>query len=214
MPVRKIPPSRRAITGRLTALKSSGPADYESALERDFLITLEADPDVVSYEVQPMRLTYWDSGGRERHYTPDVLVSRRNDVTELCEVKYTTDIQELRAQHRERWIAAHQHAQQRGWRFRLITEHHARTDRTRNWLFLSAFRLLNAHPAHLSPLLTSAQAHGPLSIAAWLEHHPEPPGELLPFVWHLVCTGEVTVDLDRPLSLATVVHAPVEETHA
>ena len=48
MPVRRIPPSRRAITGRLAAHKSVGAAHYESSLERDFLITLEVDTDVLS----------------------------------------------------------------------------------------------------------------------------------------------------------------------
>nr|WP_255673433.1 TnsA endonuclease N-terminal domain-containing protein [Deinococcus sp. 14RED07] len=177
------------------------------------MITLEADPNVVSYEVQPLRLIYRDQSGRSRQYTPDVLVWRRKGVTELCEVKYTSDIRELRAQHRERWIVAARHAREQGWHFRLITEHHARTARTRNWLFLSAFRFMTVNPAQILALTMTLDT-GPLSIAAWLERHPEPMAELLPCAWHLVCTGQVAVNLNEPLSLAAVVSRPVESPHA
>jgi len=213
MPVRRIPPSRRAITGRLAAQKSIGHAHYESALERDFLITLEADPNVEAYETQPLTLHYLDSLGHKRKYTPDVLVFRAWGVTELCEVKYLSDIQALRLQHKERWVSAFHHAKVEGWRFRLITEHHARTVRTRNWLFLSTYRVMDFSQLHLEHLQSSLTVSGSVSIADWLEQHPQPNAELLPAVWHLLCLGRVGVDLDQPLSLDSFV-TPLGGTHA
>ncbi|WP_293914103.1 TnsA endonuclease N-terminal domain-containing protein [Deinococcus sp.] len=215
MPVRRIPPSHRAITGRLAALKAIGPAHYESALERDYLITLEADPTVLAYEIQPIRLDYRDSLGQARRYTPDVLVFRQGDVIELVEVKYVADIQELRVKHRERWVMASHYAREQGWHFRLITERHARTPRARNWLFLSTFRVMTPPPELLTRMQAVLAASGPLSISAWLSQLEEPDAEVLPFVWHLLCLGKVTVNLNQPLSLAaTVSLVPAEVTHA
>lgn len=205
MPVRRIPPSRRAITGRLAACKSIGAAHYESALERDFLITLEADVTVLSYETQPLRLAYTDARGRTRSYTPDVLVQREHR-TELCEVKYTDDIRALRAEHKERWIAAFRHAAQHGWAFRLVTEHHARHPRSRNWLFLSPFRAQSFSPETLTTLAHAVRPSSSLTVREWLTRLPEPQSEWIGAIWHLIATGQVVTDLKIPLSLDTLVY--------
>ena len=209
MPVRRIPPSRRSITGRLAGLKNVGPAQYESALERDFLISLEADAAVMSYEIQPLSLQYRDSTGRGRTYTPDVLVVRKGQIWELCEVKYAADIQKLRAEHRERWLAAHRHCQESGWRFLLITEHHARTIRTRNWLFLSGFRVLSFPAGLLNGLVERVVRGGPMSVADWAAQSGVSQAEVLPALWHLLCTGRVVVAMDEPLSLRSEVQVEV-----
>jgi len=47
---------------------------FESSLERDFLLLLDFDPEVVLYEEQPVTINYHDDQGRRRRYTPDVLV--------------------------------------------------------------------------------------------------------------------------------------------
>src|SRR5437868_5438583 len=98
MPSRKIPPSRRSLTGLVASQKSprlslvpSPPArpsqlgagqpqpqtrmkGFESSLERDFFILLDFDLNVDRYEEQPVRIEYRDGDGRLRTYTPDVLV--------------------------------------------------------------------------------------------------------------------------------------------
>jgi TnsA endonuclease N terminal len=208
MPVRRIPPSYRSITGRLAAHKNIGPAHYESPLERDYLITLEADPAVVAYETQPIRLQYRDATGRVRPYTPDVLVDRRGGVRELCEVKYVADIRKLRAEHRERWLAAYRHSQEQGWRFLLITEQHARTARTRNWMFLSGFRVMSFPVGVLDNLVAVLADGGPMSVADWIKQSMHPRAEVLPAVWHLLCTGRVAVDMNQLLSLNSQVEVP------
>lgn len=205
MPVRRIPPSRRAITGRLAASKSVGFAHYESALERDFLITLEVDVTVQSFEVQPLRLDYVDSNGHKRHYTPDVLVKRQH-ITELCEVKYASDIQALRAVHKERWLVAHRYAVERGWAFRLITEYHARHPRSRNWLFLSPFRTLVFPAEKLSMAQGVLGASASITVRDWLARLPEPSADWLGVIWHLVATEQVLTDLRLPLTLDAVLY--------
>jgi hypothetical protein len=71
--------------GKTPSLKAGRPVWWESLLERDYLILLEFDPDVVTYTEQPFRVRY-PLEGRARHYTPDFLVERKNK-WQVVEVK-------------------------------------------------------------------------------------------------------------------------------
>jgi hypothetical protein len=107
---------------------------FESSLERDFLLLLDFDPDVEFFEEQPVKIVYHDASRRRRTYTPDVLVRYRTDPPParhtkplLCEVKYRDDLRQHWTDYRPKFRAAGRYAQQRGWRFRLVTERHVRT---------------------------------------------------------------------------------------
>lgn len=60
-----------------TLLKDSA-VPFESTLERDFLIRLEVDPNVLAVESQPFTIEYVDNG-KKRVYTPDFLVTYKHD---------------------------------------------------------------------------------------------------------------------------------------
>jgi hypothetical protein len=140
MPVRKIPKNYRSLTGLVATMKRAGPgvrggmAGFESSLERDLLILLDFDPAVLSYEEQPVRIDYRDAQGHARHYTPDVLVTWRCDgvPSHLVEVKYRADLKTDRRALKPAFRAAHGHARERGWTFRLLTEVEIRTPYLRN----------------------------------------------------------------------------------
>ena len=74
MPVRKIPKNYCSITGVHALNKSIGDAQFESTLDCDFLTLLEFHPDVERFEVQPKVIHQEDNNGKQRKYTPDVLV--------------------------------------------------------------------------------------------------------------------------------------------
>lgn len=59
-----------------------------SSYERRYLELLESDPDVTSYEVEPIAIPYVFDG-RIRNYIPDVLVTRVSCGQQLVEVKPT-----------------------------------------------------------------------------------------------------------------------------
>ena len=71
--------------GKTPSLKAKRNVWWESLLERDYILLLEIDPDVVTYREQPFRLRY-TIDGRVRHYTPDFLVERKNK-RQVIEVK-------------------------------------------------------------------------------------------------------------------------------
>jgi hypothetical protein len=71
--------------GKTPSLKAGRPVWWESLLERDYIVLLEFDPDVVTYDEQPFRIHY-SFEGRIRHYTPDFFVERKNK-WQVVEVK-------------------------------------------------------------------------------------------------------------------------------
>ncbi len=74
MPVRLIKKSGVSVVGSFPSLKLDDLVRYESPLERDFLYFLEYDPQVLSYEMQPMTITMTLSDGQSHRYTPDCRV--------------------------------------------------------------------------------------------------------------------------------------------
>lgn len=87
MPVRR-PSNRGGVRkniGKTPSLKAGRNIWWESLLERDYILLLEIDPDVVTYTEQPFRITY-TLDGKVHRYTPDFLVERKNK-RQVVEVK-------------------------------------------------------------------------------------------------------------------------------
>jgi hypothetical protein len=181
-------------------------AGFESSLERDLLLLLDFDPEVSSYEEQPVRIDYRDAQGHARHYTPDVLITWRRDglPPHLVEVKYRADLKTNRGALKPRFKAAYCHARQRGWRFRILTEVEIRTPYLRNVKFLSAYRRLNRDGASAALLLEALhRLHATTPEALLAAVRPDLGGRaaLLPMLWALVAEGKAGVDLTLPLTM-------------
>jgi hypothetical protein len=56
MPVRKIPKNYLFVTGAYSSRKSEVMDQFESLLEKDYLLVLDFDDEVESFEVQPVRV--------------------------------------------------------------------------------------------------------------------------------------------------------------
>lgn len=85
-PVRKpVTRSKGRVVGHFASHKNRRMLPWESQLERDFLMSLEVDPGVLTFGVQPKTFEYdWD--GSTRRYTPDVYV-QYEDGEAFVEVK-------------------------------------------------------------------------------------------------------------------------------
>ena len=143
MPVRKIRANHRSITGRVVSVRDSRPHPFESALERDFLVSLDFDRRVASFETQPLRVEYEDAAGRLRTYTPDVFVQFVPDMRSvdkppalLYEVKYAAEITQRRKELDPKFDAAREFARTRGWGFEVVTEDEIRNPFLFNAIFL------------------------------------------------------------------------------
>lgn len=208
MSVRKIPKNYRNVTGLLASGKADTPAQFESTLERDFLTLLEFSPDVSSFDVQPLSLA-WNDDGRERRYTPDVLVrfKKSNGAQRaplLCEVKYRSELKANWSELRPKLKAGVRHARTQGWRFKLMTETEIRTAYLRNAQFLLPFiRRGSPHADHMDLLdrtlgdLRETDVEGLLQAVCRDEWHR---ASLLPALWYLVGTFQFGADLQAPLT--------------
>lgn len=88
---------------------------YDSGLERDFLRLCDFDPSITDFQSQPFQLEYW-LDGRERSYTPDVLIGSDR----LIEVKPENRTSKLEFQ---RWVGAVREAcANRGYTFEVVTD--------------------------------------------------------------------------------------------
>jgi len=208
MPVRKIPKNFRNVTGVATSGKSVGPAEFESTLERDFLMLLDCSPEVARYEIQPVRIEWSD--GTSKHtpsYTPDVLVEFVPELQcppWLCEVKYRTDLA-------KEWTTLHpklrrgiRYAKQHGWRFCLITEIEVRTQRFFNIRFLTPYGNRDIPQADIETVLAATAAAGrstPAEILKAVSSDSWRQAEYLPALWHLVARLQIGADLETELTM-------------
>ncbi len=126
MPVRNIRrPGYRGLRGFYPSFKVGRSLAFESRLERDHFLLLDADPAVASFEEQPVTIAF--TGRRHaRRYTPDCRVIYRAQPTTLVEVKYARDILKMTSDERADLDEAHAAARawcvERGWRFVLRTD--------------------------------------------------------------------------------------------
>lgn len=214
MPVRKIPKSHSNVTGIAASRKASGPAAFESTLERDLIQLLEFDPDVIGYEVQPVSITWFDAEGAKRIYTPDILAKYADlrRVPCLMEVKYRKDLRENWQELKPKFKAAIRYAKSLGWRFQIVTEKEIRTERVANVRFLLGYlRQTVPAPHHTDSLLKAMQQlrHStPKELLATLNVSAMEQATLLPSLWYLIAQRQIVTDLDRRLTMASPIWWP------
>jgi hypothetical protein len=212
VPVRKIPRSHCSLTG----IHAGGPGGrgvaFESSLERDFITLQLFDPDVLAIEEQPVEIRYEAGNGRTARYVPDFLVHYRRPgrFPALFEVKYSVELAAKRKEFRARFEAARTYAAARGWEFRVATEHDIRNARLENAKFLVPFRRRGADPGRCARILRVLGAQGAMPISVLLET-AWPDARERQFgthcLWHLISGYRVAADLDRPLTMESVVDA-------
>jgi len=204
MAVRRVPKNYRNVTGIMASRKAAAPADFESTLERDFLTLLEFSPQVRAFDVQPVTVT-WREAGRERRYTPDVLVHYESgSQPELYEVKYRQDLWENWKVLRPKIRAGVHFAKAQGWRFRLATEVEIRTPYLENAKFLLAFARLKFPPESCAQLLLGLRElreTSPAGLLLAICRDETNRALMTPALWHLLGTFRIGTDLHRPLTM-------------
>ncbi|BAE52563.1 hypothetical protein amb3759 [Paramagnetospirillum magneticum AMB-1] len=211
MPVRKIGLCYRSVSGRVPIGQGRPGVQVESTLERDFALLCRFDPSVVGIEEQPVRIEYNDADGRARSYVPDFLVTYRGGrpVPRLVEIKYSTDPMLISGQLDGRFAAARAYGRRHGWRFELVTEREVRTPRLENATFLLPFRGRSIAAGLREGLRAVLQKGGPQSVVSLADEVAEALGlsrpEVLPGIWTMVAEFKIAVDLDRPLTMGSLV---------
>lgn len=175
MSARNILPGTRGLRGHFPSKKAGKSLPFESRLERDHLLLLEADPAVASLAAQPVTISFTEKA-RSRRYTPDCRVDYRSAAIVLVEVKYQEELasysDEQRAATQESHDAARAYCLERNWAFELRTDADIigpALDRARAlFAFARAPALLNEHSARIEstvarrPGITLAELVGEL----------------------------------------------------
>lgn len=219
MAVRKIPKNHLHVTGKFASQKNGHMGGFESLLEKDYMLLLEFDDAVESFEEQPVTIPM---PGVPRGYTPDILVHFFSDVatgqlrpSELTEVKSIEDLSKNQEKYAPKFAAAKEYAREFGWIFNIKTEKEIRTQRLTNIKFLREYR--NIDPAEddcVKILLLIRSFNSAAALPELLDSLGRTEDDKLhwlPVIWNMVLKKRLFIDLDVPMSDCVVLSLPEQE---
>jgi hypothetical protein len=166
--------------------------EYESLLERDWMLLMDFDREVEWICEQPLRLRY-RLDGRPASHVPDLLVWRVG-APEVCDVKSEERVEDpvFRAQVEATGLAC----AEAGIGYRVLSEPDRQLLVNVRWL--ARFREAPADPDGERPRMVSE-----LSIAACtigeLVSRARQPALARPVLMHLLWAGDALVDLSEPI---------------
>jgi hypothetical protein len=205
--VRRIPVSTVSMTGAVLG------SEFESALERDLILTAAFEDDVNWFQSQPVKIHYTDKNGVARHYTPDLFIhfgTEENPTRrpQLCEVKYRKDLIAKWKELLPKFRAARAYCRARGWDFKIYDETRIRTPRLANIQFLWRYKSSTRGEGFYGPIMDELlDLTEPTTMNALLERmYPNirERGEAIWVWWTMVVQGAIKCDLDQPLKKSTL----------
>jgi TnsA endonuclease N terminal/TnsA endonuclease C terminal len=217
MSVRKIPKNYLFVTGAYSSRKSEEMDAFESLLERDYLLLLDFDDTVASFDVQPVWISV---PGVPRGYVPDVLVKYRPDRETgdvrrplLAEVKRSDYLEKHAAEYAPKFAAATAYAHTMGWEFRTVDEKEIRLSRLQNIKFLREYRNVSPSEDDCSCVARVVAQHGSgaSSERVLIDLAPTDDARLhwLPVIWSMVQQRQLITDLDTPFGADVPLRLPV-----
>jgi hypothetical protein len=170
--------------------------EYESLLERDWMLLLDFDRVVEWMCEQPLRLRYLRDG-RPASHVPDLLVWRAGG-PEVCDVKSVDRLEdpEFQAQAEATWLAC----AEAGLGYHVLSEPGRQLLVNVRWL--AGFREPPADPDGERARMLSALAVGGSTVFELLAGAVEPT-LARPVLMHLLWAGEVLVDVTEPIGDAS-----------
>ncbi|MCT4983462.1 MULTISPECIES: heteromeric transposase endonuclease subunit TnsA [Ralstonia] len=219
--VRKIGPTRRSVSG-VYAFRGERSIEFESTLERDFLMRVEFSQMVVDVAPQPVELRYRADNGREYRYTPDFLVRYRaadcpfgvGPKPLLVEVKPREKLRKHWCEMRPKFKAALRYAREQGWDFRIYDESRIRDQVLANIFFLQRYLRLQFPTEDVRAVLENLSAMGQAPFHYLVGRHFSGIADRavgVSLLWHLLSTGLMECDMTLPLNNNTVLWTPHHE---
>lgn len=198
---RKIINKSMSLSGIIPSKKNENGIWFESALERDFALLLENNPDVSFYQDQPVTIEYVFNG-KNRIYTPDfsVFFDEKLEIKPwLCEIKYRSKLREDFSILKPKFIAARNWCKDQGWEFKLFTEDYIRTQYLYNVNFLSRYDYLGLDGACYKLIIQTLSDLGhstPNEVMLTMrEAQFNVRGRCLYALWYGIKTGSIGCDI-------------------
>lgn len=216
-PVRRIRLTRRSISG-VYLFRGETPIEYESALERDFIVRQEFLLSVLDVIPQPCTVEWRHPSGRVYPYTPDFAVYYRlgNLAPEnyprpiLVEVKPRAMWKKHWREWAPKWKAAMRYAEAQGMRFRLFDESRIRDGVFANIRFLEPYKRM-CFDREESDWVVGIVAEMGMATVDYLLARCFPGfyrAQGLAHLWHLLAIRRLECDISRPLGLFTELWVP------
>jgi TnsA-like endonuclease N terminal len=174
---------------------------YESWVERDVLMALDADSGVEAVASQPMSLHWVSEAGKARRHAPDFFVRRDDGAAVVVDVRPDDRIPGRDA---EAFMMTASACELAGWEFRRVGE--LDPVLTANVRWLSRYRHRRCLVPEIAEALLEVFAQGRgLSAGAALAGEPI---HVLPVLFHLMWQGRLVASLTgAPLSGSVIVSA-------
>ncbi len=206
-PRRKIGTTRRSVSG-LYPFRGVGPVDFESTLERDFLIRLETERSVLDVVSQPLTIEFVGSNGQIYPYTPDYLVTYRAYPAPylapvLVEVKPVSELDKYLSEWKVKFRAAMAYCKAHGYLFHLRHEPRIRDQRWGNAMFLQRYRQMQFVPEESEWIIENLNQMGTATFDYLLARHffgEADRSRGISHLWYLLATARIECDWSQPLS--------------
>lgn len=210
MSKRKIPKNYRNITGKIGSNKAlNGFVSFESKLERDFYFLFDYLPQITTFDDQPLTIEY-ELQGKDRSYTPDFLLTLNDGSHILGEVKYRSELMEKFDEFEHKFRAAIEFCKQKkNWTFRIFTERCPYLQNEElfwNIKFLLEYEHIDSR--YYRNIYTAFTPFSRLDeLLAKITQDPFEQIEIVPTLWALVRYKKIRVDLNKKLSLYTILES-------
>ncbi|WPH20800.1 TnsA endonuclease N-terminal domain-containing protein [Variovorax paradoxus] len=220
----------RKIQGSPVKVTGVTPSDveYESHLEEDFLVLLRFDRRVEHFERWEDAIVWYDDKGKRRTYTPDFFVRYKaidagpSLKPEVIEVKPDFDEDDPRAvarlprkedprENELKWNAATRECKRKGFHFLVKRESDIRTPYLTNAKFLMAYLERGRDGVRSEEILATLKPGARVSMSDLLGDLGKSSEERLayrPFLYRLIATRQLDVDLTEPLRDSSVIGLP------
>lgn len=200
LPVRRYRPRKgqRHLSGLWWCATTGGHVGFESWLERDHVVLLDFDPQVVGIGAQPFWLHWTDAEGKPVSHAPDLFARRADGSVSVIDCR---PIERRRPRDLAKFAVTRLACERLGWEYRLV----AGLDPVLlgNLRWLSGYRHARHDiPAVAASLLQTFTTPMPLMAGA------EAVGDsiaVLPVLFHLLWRQRLTADLSVPLGEAALV---------
>jgi hypothetical protein len=201
-PVRRFPSykGQRHLCGQWWTATTGSLVGYESWLERDRLVLLDFDPDVVGIASQPFWLFFEGPSGKQRSHVPDYF-ARLADGSALALDCRPAD--RIKPKDQLAFDATRHACAVLGWRYEIVDA--PASTMLANVRWLAGYR----HPRHglaeVSTALRAVFAH-PTRLLDGAEQVGDPLA-VLPVLFHLLWHQKLHVELSMPLHTDAIVTA-------
>lgn len=209
MSVRKIKKSYLSCTGYFASYKNNNQIAFESVMERDLFMILEFDDNVLKYEEQPLRVFY-PYNNRTRRYTPDVLITYKDDSQKLIEVKYASELTSNEDLAEKMSILKKYFLNEYSLNFELFTDEDIDIQYLDNLKFLYKFVFIPKDEIKcnlIDEITLSNKEINVKNILNTITPNQQKQLEYIPYIWNYIFKNlsSLNIDINNKLTMATTV---------